>query len=244
MKKIKALILLTLFLAACQEQTVNKNQTDFLGIVTSLETAYTEAFSIALRSNPDHLYSTTYDYLKENYFTGTYQFDPTGINAKLSKATRLGSADELDLSFLTTEQKALTLPFLTAILNQDNLSAVSMTADNFNKDIIQSTLSDLQKYQLLTLGTAVKVGIRIIEENASQSTKPSAKVDVKGALQSGVQGLVVGAVYGCYVGATGGTVAFPLLGTATGCVGGAVLAGATGFISGVVGSIVGDLLWG
>jgi hypothetical protein len=244
MKKIKSIVLLTFLLAACQENSVTKKEIDYHSVIANLEVAYNGAFSVALQSKPGHLYSNTYDYLKGNYFSGSYQFDPNEIKAKLNKTARISSADELDLSYLTEEQKTLTVPFLNSILNQDDLSAASLTADNFNNLVMQSTLSDLQKYQLLTIGTAVKAGIKVIQDNTAKSSRIAARVDVKGALQSGVIGLASGAVGGCYTGATGGTVAFPGLGTATGCLGGAVIGGALGFIGGVVGSIAQDLLFG
>jgi len=244
MKKIKSLVLMTFLLAACQESSVTKKDVNFENVVSNLETSYKGAFSAALKSQPGDLYSNTYYYFKENNFAGSYNLNLNEIKSKVNKAARISSADELDLSFLTEGQKALVVPFFNNILNQDDLSTASLTSDIFNKGVIESTLNDVEKYQLLTIGTAVKVGIKVIQDTPSKSGRASARVDVKGALQSGVLGLAAGAASGCYAGATAGTVAFPVVGTVTGCVSAAVVGGAIGFVSGVASSIVQDLLFG
>jgi len=244
MKKL-LLIGLIIFLSACQENAVQKKQTDYDGLVTSLEATYKNTFAVALKSAPDNVYADTYSYLKQNYFKGDLQLDPNKLKALSSSGARISSASDLDLSFLTEEQKTLVIPFFDAILNQTDLSVVSDLTDQFNNAIISSLLNEEQKYQLFSIGTAIKVSIKVIEDASTKSSSNGRveKIDVKGALQAGVLGLATGAIGGCYTGATGGTVAFPLLGTATGCVGGAVLGGAMGFIGGVTMSIVQNLLF-
>jgi hypothetical protein len=243
MKKILFVALLA-FVSSCQKSEVEKKQTDYSSITANLEAMYNGAFAVALKSKPENVYSSTYKYLNQNYFTGDFKLSP--IELKTLTNARISSAGDLDLSFLSEEQKALTIPFFDKILNSTELSIARDLANKFNNDIVSSSLPEVEKYQLLYIGSAVKVGAKVIEDAISKvnSGGRTEKVDVKNALRAGVVGLGIGAIGGCVAGAIGGTVTVPILGTATGCVGGAVFGGAYGFITGVGESILQDLLFG
>jgi hypothetical protein len=243
MKKIMFLALLA-FASSCQKSEIEKKQVDYSGITASLEAMYNGAFAVALKSKPENVYSSTYKYLNQNYFTGDFKLSP--IELKTLTNARISSARELDLSFLSDEQRTLTIPFLDKIINSAELSVANDLANKFNNDITSSSLTEVEKYQLLSIGSAIKVGVKVIEDATSKvnSGGRTEKIDVKGALRAGVLGLAGGAISGCVTGALGGTVALPLFGTAGGCVGGAVFGGAYGFVVGVGGSILQDLIFG
>ncbi|MFM8913461.1 MAG: hypothetical protein ACKOE6_11195, partial [Flammeovirgaceae bacterium] len=219
---------------------------DYKEITKNLDVTFNGAFSLALKSSTDNVYSDTYSYLQANYFTGNLEFNPNEIKREMNKSARIGSVNELDLSFLTNEQRVLAVPFLNNLLAQEDLEIVKGLANSFNIDVASSSLSNEHKYQLLALGSAVGSAVKVIEETIikASSVGRSQGVDVKGALQAGVIGLVGGAIVGGKAGCAGGTVAFPGLGTATGCVGGAVIGGALGFIGGVAESILQDIIFG
>jgi len=246
--KMRKSLLITLMavLTACQENTLSSKQTDYVGHVTNLEATYHGAFAVAMKSTSNTRYTVTYDYLRNNYFSGSLQINSTEFGSQVASQKRASSIDDLDLSFLSEEQIILVAPFLNNILSQTDLSNADKLTDSFNNDIVLSALDEEHKYQLLAIGASIKAGIKIIEDASVQADSNGRveRVNVKGALQAGVIGLVGGAVVGAKAGCAGGTVAFPGLGTATGCVGGAVIGGALGFIGGVAESIVQDLIFG
>ncbi len=245
MKRVFFIVLITIF-SACQDNAVQKRETDYKEIAKNLEATFSGAFSVALKSSTDNVYSDTYSYLRANYFTGELDFNPNEIKGEMNKSARISSVNELDLSFLTNEQKVLAVPFLNNLLDQEDLAIVKGLTNSFNNDVASSSLSNEHKYQLLALGSAVGSAVKIIEETLIKGSPVGRAqgVDVKGALQAGVIGLVGGAIVGGKAGCAGGTVAFPGLGTATGCVGGAVIGGALGFIGGVAESILQDIIFG
>jgi hypothetical protein len=245
MKKFLFVGLITIF-SACQDSGIQKKQTDYKELATNLEITYTSAFTVALKSTPKNVYSDTYNHLKQNFFKGDFQFNPNELRALASSGSRITSAGDLDLSFLTAEQKSLAVPFFDGVLSLTDISAVNSITDKFSSDIALSSLTEEQKYQLLSISAAVKVGAKFIQESIAKDSANgrSAKIDIKDALQDGVIGLGLGAARGCWIGATGGTVAFPGLGTATGCVGGAVMLGAVGFIGGVATSLLKQSIFG
>lgn len=230
-------------LVACQENTVSEKQVDFSKVATSLETAYDNAFSVALSSTPESVVSNTFSQLNDNYFKINIEIDPLEVQRQIESSARVASAEDLDLSFLSTAQVSLVTPLLNDLLNQNDLSRASEKTNAFIDQVLVSSLSDEEKYQLLAMGIGIKSGIKTLFDVTSSSAKQQGEVDVKGALRAGVMGLATGAISGCYGGATAGTFTVPILGTAAGCVGGAVFGAAAGFVGGVGMSILQDLLF-
>lgn len=230
-------------LAACQENTVSEKQVDFSNVVTSLESAYDNAFSVALASTPETVVSNTFNQLKDNYFKINIEIDPLEVQRQIESSARVTTSEDLDLSFLSAAQVSLVSPLLNDLLDQSDLSKASEKTNAFIDQVLISSLRDEEKYQLLAMGIGIKSGIKALFDIASGSAKQQGEIDVKGALRAGVMGLATGAISGCYGGATAGTFTVPILGTAAGCVGGAVFGAAAGFVGGVGMSILQDLLF-
>lgn len=245
MKKLVFVGLIMIF-SACQDNTLQRKGFDYKGLTTSLEATYTNAFAIALKSKQGSVYSNTYNYLRQSYFKGDFQFNTNELTTVISTGSKISSASDLDLSFLSAEQKSLAVPFFDTILSLTDISSIDSLSDKLNNDVSLSELGEEEKYQLLSISAAVKVGAKLIQALIIQdiSNGRSATIDIKGALQDGIIGLGIGAIRGGYAGCMGGTVAFPGLGTATGCVGGAVLGGAIGFIGGVATSLLKQSIFG
>lgn len=242
MKKLR-FISLILLLAACQEGTVTENKVDFSKVATSLESVYQDAFSVALASKPENVFSNTFAQLKDNYFKINIDVDMLEVQKQIALAGRVKTSDDLDLSFLSQSQISLVAPLLNDLLDQEDLSEASQKTSAFIDQVLISSLSDEEKYQLLAIGIGIKSGIQTLFNITSSNAKQQGEVNVKNALRAGVVSLATGAIAGCYGGATAGTFTVPILGTAAGCVGGAVFGGAAGFVSGVGMSILQDLLF-
>ena len=96
MKKLLFVGLITIF-SACQDNTIQKKDIDYKGLADNLEATYNSAFSVALKSTPDNVYSDTYSYLKTNYFTGNLQLNACEPKGKINSAARISSVEEIDL---------------------------------------------------------------------------------------------------------------------------------------------------
>lgn len=255
MKKLAFSIFLLTLLFACQNDQVEslKSKPNYSEITANLNKVYSNTFQVALKSNLKDVHAASFKYLISEFQITNLKLDPNKLIRENSNARANETAD-LDLSYLTLDQQVIAQPFLNNVLSMDSeseLSKIDLLVNEFNQDVITSTLSEEQKLQLLSISSTVNAGVQIIADtiethelkNIAGGRTNATRWDVRGALRSGVIGLGIGAIGGGKVGCAGGTVVFPGLGTATGCVGGAVIGGAVGFISGVAGSLLQDFIF-
>ncbi len=269
MKKL-LLLLFSLIAFSCNDQ-LTFNSVDFSEVVNTLNKTYTAAFDVAISSKPENVYSNTYELIDREL--ANVKLDPNKIRqqpqAEIVGAfhtTQITSAN-LNLSFLNQNQKTILIPMLDKILSLSDIALADEIIIKFNDQVIISSFTTEEKFQLLSISSGVKASINIISEAVSKygvkligtpivsdeggdsnnsggsPASDTGGINVPGALQAGVLGLVTGAISGGYAGGTGGTVVFPIVGTITGAVGGAVVGGAIGFIGGVSMSIVQDILF-
>lgn len=256
MKKFIFSIFLISLLFACQNDQVEslKSKPNYLEITANLNKAYGNTFQVALKSK--NSLNAIKDYLKTEVYNGNINFDAIQFENRAG-AARAKVNEEIDISFLTAGQQLLAEPFLKSILSLDSLdnpSQAELIIQEFNQEVISSSLTEEEKYQLISIGSSIYAGVQIVakisEAISNQELKNSGgrvagiRWSTKDALRAGVQGLAAGGLSGLYVGCTGGTVALPGFGTAAGCVGGAVFGAAYGFVGGIGSYAVSRVLWG
>lgn len=178
---------------------------------------------------------------------------------QLANARTTGTVDLSTFEIYSEEQLALVQPFVNDLLNEENINEAKSKAISFQHSVINSTLTDDEKLQLLSVSTGVisfaefveNGGIEevqnILSEELGTEGSPNGRVmgcsvDMRDVWAGAVVGAGVGAVSGGYTGATAGTVAFPIVGTVTGAVSGAVVGGAFGFVSGALTSVAASLI--
>lgn len=178
---------------------------------------------------------------------------------QLANARTTGTVDLSAFEIYSESQLDLIQPFIDDLLDEEDLNVIKSKATTFQQSVVNSTLSDDEKFQLLVVSSGIisfaefvdnggieQIQNALFESNQFQSSngRVMACVDVKGALRAGVVDLAIGATVGGYVGATAGSFTVPIIGTVTGGVSGAVVGGAVGFVEGVTRSILTDLIFG
>ncbi|WP_163377789.1 hypothetical protein [Cyclobacterium sp. SYSU L10401] len=177
-----------------------------------------------------------------------------GIGNNSQGRTR-GDLLNWDNSF-SLQQKEILTPFINALEYTDNPIIAKNMAHSLQDQIINSpSLNYEEKISLLSIssGTIVfsdfvlndgieKLKERLIIDYDGEVRTLGCSVNTRNVLLAGVVGLGIGGTRGAVIGCTGGTVVFPVLGTAGGCVGGAVFGGALGYIEGIGAGIVSELL--
>ena len=215
------------------------------------------------------LSSDVFNGLKTSHFTASEDFisslsggfEDKNLTAISSSNTRETSnnvremSSKADVSQLYNKNElVLVQPFLDELLETDDFVKVSALATYFQKQVTSSTLTRDEKIKLLSLGTSIQVLaenseelISIITTQMQEATSTTVirlrcSVSPRNVLLAGVTGLLYYGASGAIAGCTGGTVAFPGLGTVTGCVAGGIFGGAWGFIEGVGLGIAAELL--
>lgn len=153
-----------------------------------------------------------------------------------------------ELNTFSQSQKEYLNPFLKRIYSSDETEDVRVNIDDFNNSILQSSLSRVEKIELIYLSSSLKGlanfvdngGVDILYSTLSSSLLNNQNFRTNGCSVStrtifggAVVGFATGAVAGAYGGATAGTFTVPVLGTAV---------GAVGFVSGATTALFGDLL--
>ncbi|GIV38292.1 MAG: hypothetical protein KatS3mg033_0092 [Thermonema sp.] len=156
-------------------------------------------------------------------------------------------------------QLVLLQPFIDNIMNESDMNKVKSEAIAFQLSVINSTLSNNEKVQILSLTTCIISFVEFIEGGGIEKVqeilaeemeaKPfsngrnmGCSVNTRSVLAGAVVGFMQGAIGGCYAGAAGGTVTFPIVGTVTGCVSAGMVGGAIGFATGAVTGIITELI--
>ncbi len=177
----------------------------------------------------------------------------------LANARKNGTVVLSTFEIYSKEQLVLFQPFVDDLLNEENINEAKSKAVSFQHSVINSTLTEDEKLQLLSVSTGVisfaefveKGGIEKVQnilseelgkESPSNGRVMGCSVNMRDVMAGAIVGGAGGAIAGGYGGATAGTVAFPIVGTVTGGVGGAVVGGAFGFVSGALSSIAASLL--
>ena len=153
-------------------------------------------------------------------------------------------------------QKSIAQPFVNNILNNVfNSYQANSYVTNFNNQVINSTLSEEEKLELLSLSSATSSLGVFIDNNGVQLMSnfiqtlgyepyrlQGCSVSFRNVWTSGVVGFFGGGISGGVIGCGGGTVVLPGVGTVTGCVGGAVFGATYGFVSGSVAGVASELI--
>lgn len=195
-----------------------------------------------------------HDYLKADLYAQAKAATPQA-------APDLGNIGHLETP-LTVQQIELAQPFIDKVWNIESTNGVADMVDSYESAVLASSLTDRQKWELITIGESVRVaaefvdegGMSIVYNTVAQSAQTDAVYDlsrrprtpdpnsltciqIRTLMQGAVFSGFVGAGVGGFIGATAGSFTVPIIGTATGAVGGAVYGFAQGFFGGVAGGL-------
>lgn len=156
------------------------------------------------------------------------------------------------------ESRNMLQPLVDELTKTSELKDMSDVVDDFYAQVINSTLSEDDKIQLLSTGAGIKSLSIFFSDNGNlerfknaifsngnsngRLTTKSCRINWRNVWASAVIGFAYNAGRGAIIGCAGGTLVLPLFGTATGCIGGAVFGGASGFFAGASFGIAGELL--
>lgn len=277
MKRIYLIVLAVAFAtSSCQEEETQLTN-DYQNQISALGELYSTSLngiSLELKngvsSNKQDLSALRKDvfvnsanFIDMHYFTD-HEFSKEEINLiaessnsflEENSGSRLLQSELIDNGHYTPAQVELIEPLVDQLMAEDFLNTADQVITNFNQSVINSDLTDEQKFELFSIGAASLAsadflnngGIELIasELNITYSSNGrvmGCSVSSRNVLASAVVGLAGGAATGGYFGATAGTFTVPILGTAIGGVGGAVFGGAAGFVGGLISGVAAELL--
>lgn len=143
------------------------------------------------------------------------------------------------------------------MFEMEDYGKVKHLAREFQNGLTGSYLTEEDQLELYAVGAGIYAHIVFLEKGGTDlvgkefgltdkdsGTNPNlrCRVDMRAVWGGAVVSGGLNAIRGGAIGCGGGTVVFPVLGTATGCVGRAVIGGAVGFIEGAIAGVAGSLL--
>ncbi|MBD3631119.1 hypothetical protein [Cyclobacterium sp.] len=239
---------------------------DGLGVaIQSLDEILKEENGKMMYLDRQSLQTKTFQHWENNYIL-IDNFDSESFLGESLENKNFGNTivDPHSLEFLETledaysrEQLPILLEFLNELFESDDFGKAKFLSKNFHNKLFDSNLSNEEKLELHAIGSGVyaladflenggmdRFGeqMAVLVKGSGYSSNLRCRVDMRAVWASAVVSGGINAVRGGVIGCAGGTVVFPLLGTASGCVGGAVMGGAVGFIEGAFGGLAGSLL--
>ena len=218
-------------------------------------------------------FNSTSDFLNDNYMTKgrinlkASDFDLDRFSSFPNGRTLNEDLEAQLLDAFGEQSGGMLLSLVEKLADTPNLDDIPDMVDDFYEEVIYGTLTEDEKTQLLSAGSAVKSlavffsDNRNLEQfksailpggidNNSSSITLADLANARTTFESGGCGVnwgnvwagaVINGAFGLKTGCAGGLVAGPI-GAASGCVGGAVMGFASGFLWGTVGGIGAELL--
>ncbi|MEW4922432.1 hypothetical protein [Algibacter sp. 2305UL17-15] len=252
MKKIKIslflLIIITSF-SSCEKNELNETPSNSFNYADLDSKLKVHSNSIKDLFSSDETIENTFN--KSFKTKSKNNISSKGLSSKNLEETYAQVYIELP-SQLGRETNNLLLEYYNDMINAYDYEIPDLVNEYQNKLDSNFLMSSNEKQEFQIILNASKYAIQALEEvylsNEIQNNSTSAKgggfwdcmrkTAGKKIGRGMVYGAVTGAVNGGIIGATGGTVAFPGVGTATGAVGGAVFGGAAGAVKGAVGGVI------